>query len=75
MAALLVVTAWSMSEPHRWRERWQARRGDRFLLLLTMTLTVAAGLTVAIAVGTAIGLAMRLSRRDVPPADWSPEER
>ncbi len=75
MAALLIVTAWSMSEPHRWRERMRARPGDRFLLFLTMILTVASDLTVAIAVGTAIGLAQRLARRDIPPADWNPEER
>ncbi len=75
MAALLVVTAWSMSEPHRWRERIRARPSDRFLLFLTMILTVATDLTIAIAVGTAIGLAQRLSRRDIPPAEWSPEER
>ena len=75
MAALLIVTAWSMSEPHRWRERLQARPADRFLLFLTMFLTVASSLMVAIAVGTAIGLAQRLSRRDIPPADWNPEGR
>ena len=75
LAALLMVTAWSMSEPHRWRERMQSRPSDRFLLFLTMILTVASGLTVAIAVGTTIGLALRLSRRNIPPADWTPEER
>ena len=75
MAALLIVTAWSMSEPHRWRERLRTRTGDRFLLFLTMILTVAIDLTVAIAVGTAIGLAQRLARREIPPADWNPEER
>ena len=75
MAALLMVTAWSMSEPHRWSERLRARPADRFLLFLTMILTVASNLTVAIAVGTAIGLAQRLSRREIPPAEWSPEER
>jgi SulP family sulfate permease len=75
LAALLIVTAWSMSEPHRWRERMRTRPADRFLLFLTMILTVASNLTVAIAVGTAIGLAQRLARRDIPPADWNPEER
>ncbi len=75
LAALLVVTAWSMSEPHRWRERLNSRPSDRYLLFLTMILTVASGLTVAIAVGTTIGLALRLSRRNIPPADWTPEER
>lgn len=75
LAALLIVTAWSMSEPHRWRERLRARPADRFLLFLTMILTVVSNLTVAIAVGTAIGLAQRLARRDVPPAEWNPEDR
>jgi SulP family sulfate permease len=75
MAALLMVTAWSMSEPRRWGERLRARPADRFLLFLTMILTIATNLTVAIAVGTAIGLAQRLARRDIPPADWNPEER
>ncbi|MFD1611998.1 SulP family inorganic anion transporter [Sphingomonas tabacisoli] len=75
LAGLLIVTAWTMSEPHRWPERLRGRAGDKFLLFLTMALTVLADLTVAIAVGTAIGLAQRLARRDVPPADWTPPER
>jgi sulfate permease, SulP family len=75
LAGLLVVTAWTMSEPHRWPERLRAQPADRFLLLLTMALTVLADLTVAIAVGTAIGLAQRLARRDVPPAEWTPPDR
>ena len=75
LAALLIVTAWSMSEPHRWRQHLRARPADRFLLLLTMTLTVVSDLTVAIAVGTAIGLAQRLIRRDVEPAEWTPPDR
>ena len=75
LAALLVVTAWSMSEPHRWREHLRARPSDRFLLLLTMTLTVVSDLTVAIAVGTAVGLAQRLIRRKVEPAEWTPPDR
>jgi len=75
LAALLVVTAWSMSEPHRWPERLRARPADRFLLLLTMMLTIVSNLTVAIAVGTMVGLAQRLMRRDVPPSEWNPPER
>lgn len=75
LAALLIVTAWSMSEPHRWRQHLRARPADRFLLFLTMVLTVASDLTVAIAVGTAIGLAQRLIRRDVEPAEWTPPDR
>ena len=75
LAALLIVTAWIMSEPGRWRERMSLRPGDRTLLFLTMILTVASNLTVAIAVGTAIGLAQRLLRRDVEPAEWTPADR
>lgn len=75
LAGLLVVTAWTMSEPHRWPERLQASRADKFLLFLTMVLTVLSDLTVAIAVGTAIGLAQRLLRRNIPAAKWSPRDR
>jgi sulfate permease, SulP family len=75
LAALLIVTAWSMSEPHRWRDHLRARPADRFLLLLTMILTVVSDLTVAIAVGTGVGLAQRLMRRDVEPAEWTPPDR
>lgn len=66
LAGLLLITAWNMSEPHRWRARLQAAAPDKFLLVLTLLLTVFADLTAAIAVGTAIGLAQRLSRRSVP---------
>jgi SulP family sulfate permease len=75
LAGLLIVTAWIMSEPGRWRERIALRTSDRTLLFLTMVLTVASNLTVAIAVGTGLGLAMRLVRRDVEPAEWTPSDR
>jgi sulfate permease, SulP family len=75
LAGLLLVTAWTMSEPHRWPERWRAPRSERFLLLLTLLLTVFSDLTVAIAVGTAVGLAQRLARRGGPPSDWTPPAR
>jgi len=75
LAGLLIVTAWIMSEPGRWGERMRLRRGDRALLFLTMILTVATDLTIAIAVGTAGGLALRLMRRDVEPAEWTPSDR
>ena len=75
LAGLLIITAWVMSEPHRWPERLRARPSDRFLLFLTFILTVMSSLTVAIAVGTCVGLAQRLIRRDVPPADWAPPDR
>jgi len=75
LAGLLILTAWIMSEPGRWRERMALRTGDRTLLFLTMTLTIASNLTVAIAVGTGLGLALRLVRRDVEPAAWTPSDR
>ncbi len=70
LAALLVVTAWTMSEPHRWPERLRMPRADLALLLLTALLTVLADLTIAIAVGTMIGLALRLSRREIGAPRW-----
>ena len=74
LAALLVLTAWNMTEPHRWREWMRGRPSDRFLLLLTLVLTVVADLAVAIGVGVAVGLAIRLARRHVPDAPWQPPE-
>jgi SulP family sulfate permease len=70
LAALLIVTAWTMSEPHRWPERWRLPKSDLALLLLTAFLTVFADLTVAIAVGTIIGLALRLARGEIDPPRW-----
>lgn len=70
LAALLVVTAWTMSEPHRWPQRLQQPRADLGLLLLTAAMTVLADLTVAIAVGTILGLILRLSRGEVEAPRW-----
>lgn len=70
LAALLVVTAWTMSEPHRWPERLHLSKPDLALLVLTAALTVLVNLTVAIAVGTILGLALKLARGDVDPQDW-----
>src|SRR5690606_20795098 len=60
LAALLIVTAWNMSEPHKWAEYARGRTSDKMLLVLTMVLTVLVDLTVAIGVGVIIGLALRL---------------
>ncbi len=75
MAALLVLTAWSMSEPHKWRSYLSAPMADRMLLLTTLILTVLIDLTVAIGVGVSIGLALRLRERKKQPDDWSMPER
>ena len=69
LAGLLIVTAWVMSEPHRWPERLRAPWSDRLLLFLTFALTVLSDLTIAIAVGTALGLALRFLRRGAPSAE------
>ena len=68
LAGLLIVTAWVMSEPHRWPERLRAPWTDRLLLFLTFVLTVFSDLTVAIAVGAALGFGLRLLQRGAPPA-------
>jgi len=75
LAALLIVTAWIMSEPHRWGERLRLRLGDRILLFLTMILTVVTDLTIAIGVGTIAGFALRLLRRDAHAEEWAPSDR
>jgi len=62
LAALLLVTAWVMSEPHRWPERIGAPWSDRILLILTMVLTLFADLAVPIAIGSAIGLTIRYAK-------------
>ena len=75
LAALLMVTAWNMSEPQRWPSYLRGPVGDRVLLALTLVLTVFVDLTVAIGVGVTVGLALRLSQRKSPPSDWTPPER
>ena len=77
LAGLLILTAWNMSEPHKWRGYMRLPRiSDRVLLVLTLVLTVLADLTVAIGVGVFIGLALRLRRHNVGmEKDWTPPER
>ena len=75
LAALLIVTAWNMTEPHKWGDYARGRKSDVMLLLLTLVLTVLVDLTVAIGAGVSIGLALRLSRRKAVETDWSPPDR
>ncbi len=75
LAALLIITAWNMSEPYKWREYAQGRKSDIALLLLTLVLTVIVDLTVAIGVGVSVGLALRLSRRESVESDWTSPDR
>ena len=75
LSGLLLLTAWNMSEPHRWGEYARGRRSDLVLLLVTLILTVVTDLTVAIGTGIALGLAMRLSRRGVDDPEWTPRDK
>jgi SulP family sulfate permease len=75
LAALLVFTAWNMSEPKKWREYASGSSRDKFLLLLTMALTVVIDLTVAIGVGVALGLAFKLNSQNSSKSDWTPPRR
>ena len=75
LAALLLITAWNMSEPHKWRSYWRAPIEDRVLLLLTLVLTVLTDLTVAIGVGVGLGLALRLRDNRIKAPDWHTPER
>jgi SulP family sulfate permease len=76
LAGLLILTAWNMSEPQKWRGYMQGPVADRVLLGLTLVLTVFADLTIAIGVGVSVGLALRLRRQNAEPAkDWTPPDR
>lgn len=75
LSGLLLLTAWNMSEPHRWGEFLRGKRSDLVLLLITLVLTVLTDLTVAIGTGIALGLALRLSRRGVENPNWTPRDK
>lgn len=62
LAALLMLTAWNMSEPDRWASYAKAPWPDRVLLLITLALTVLVDLTIAIGVGVALDLLLRRLR-------------
>ena len=74
LAALLIITAWNMAEPHKWRGYFSAGRGDFFLLLTTLILTVLVDLTVGIAVGVSFGLALRLRNSKNVSGDLTPRD-
>ncbi|MEO5707806.1 MAG: SulP family inorganic anion transporter [Alteraurantiacibacter sp.] len=73
LAALLLLTAWNMTEPHKWREYMATPIEDRLLLVLTLVLTVLTDLTMAIGVGVALGLALRLRKRQEASEGDTPE--
>jgi SulP family sulfate permease len=74
LAAVLVMTAWNMTEPHKWRAYMAEPMPDRVLLVMTFVLTVAVDLTVAIGAGVLGGFLLRLGRarggpHNLPPGD------
>lgn len=75
LAALLMLVAWNMSEPHKWRGYMAGPMADKMLLLITFVLTVLVSLSVAIGVGVSLGLALRLRSRKSEPEDWETPER
>lgn len=75
LAALLIVTAWNMSEPHKWRSHLALPRRDLALLVLTMVLTVTVDLAFAIGVGVALGMAFKLRDRRTGIEQWRGPER
>ena len=74
LAALLMMTAWNMSEPHKWKSYWRAPNEERLLLVVTLLLTVLADLTVAIGVGVGFGLAIRLRDSKLKASEWHTPE-
>lgn len=75
LAALLLLTAYQMAEPHKWPALWAAPLEERLLLVLTLVLTVIADLSIAIGSGVALGLALRWWRNWRAPSDWTTPER
>ncbi|GJM02601.1 MAG: hypothetical protein DHS20C08_11020 [Rhodomicrobium sp.] len=75
LAALLMVTAYNMSEPHKWRSYMAAPPSDKFLLIMTLVLTVLIDLTVAIGAGVALGLIIKIRNEAMTPDDWDVPER
>ena len=74
LAAVLLVAAWTMSEPDRLGDDLRGRRDDVVVLLLTLVLTVFADLTLAITLGVITALLLRARRRKMPPPDWNVPE-
>jgi SulP family sulfate permease len=74
LAGLLLLTAWNMSEPHKWAGYLREPVADRVLLILTFVLTLVVDLTVAIGVGVAGGFILRAVRHRRGPEPHDPRE-
>lgn len=75
LAGLLIITAWNMAEPHRWRGYARLPMADLGLLVLTGALTVLADLNIAIGTGIALGLLLRWWRGGGRPTRWHTPRR
>lgn len=74
LAAVLLIAAWTMSEPHKLIDDLERSGPNATVILLTLVLAVFADLTMAIAVGVIVSLIFRFRRRNVPPPDWDVPE-
>ena len=75
LAAILLMAAWNMAEPHKLKHHLSAPKTQVFIFLLTASLTVFVDLTTAIAVGTVFGLADKLKREGADFAKWRAPKR
>lgn len=75
LAAVLMLTAWNMSEPEKWRAHLHLPLAERGLFFMTLVLTVVADLTIAVGVGVAAGLALRLLEKSKDDNGWTPRDR
>jgi len=73
LAAVLLVTAYHMAEPEKWREHLRLPWDELLVLALTLMLTIFADLTIAIGVGVALGLFLRWWKGKVAKL-WRPRE-
>lgn len=75
LAAVLMLTAWNMSEPEKWRDYMHLPLAERGLFVLTLILTVVSDLAVAISIGVIAGLALRLFEKGRDDSGWTPRDR
>lgn len=75
LAAVLMLTAWNMSEPEKWRDYMHLPMAERGLFVLTLILTVVSDLAVAISIGVIAGLALRLLEKGRDDSGWTPRDR
>lgn len=75
LAAVLIVTAFNMTEPHRWKAYLKLPIWDQLLMWLTLILTVLADLSIAIGTGVMLGLMLRYFRGRTSQSDWQAPDR